>query len=446
MHSTKAIKPTQAKTKHMQVMPMNTNKTSSFNLDIKAGLAPNNTGAALGEQLISGVRDYERVMRLRRIMVEARIDYLILRLPENILYATGYWPLFGASFAVVGLEWDGVIFFMDGEQPFVVHSWVEDVRPYSFLQLEQFINLDEEFALLVGALWAEKALNPTCTIGIEGNIGVVAANNIGAEVRIPGPTWSRLIQAQIPNGKMVDATGVLSSARTIKSKLEIDNIHRSSTLAGMGYQAVRGQLAPGLKDAEIAAIVESTIYGQGVGFEGLRRVRGFCSVLSGSRSSMKENPYFISSDRCVDDGDLVLIELLTCAEGYFSDLTRTITVGDPSKEIRELWNIVHEALESMLKTIAPGALAADVFRAGKAVIDRFGRGTSFIHNPGHGIGLQFHEPPTIHPLSQEILAQGMTLALEPHLYIPGWGGIRLEQNIAVTADGFELLSEHPIHL
>jgi Xaa-Pro aminopeptidase len=217
----------------------------------------------------------------------------------------------------------------------------------------------------------------------------------------------------------------------------------ANEVACLGYAAAREVMIPGLKDSEVSAAVEALIYGRGVGYRGLRRARGFCHALSGPNSAMGENPYFISSPRELRLGDVVLVELDTFADGYFSDLSRTLCVGQPDSRAQEIWGIVNEALETMLTAIEPGVQACELNRLARDVVTHHGYPNGFVHHAGHGIGLQFHEPPTLHPCSDEVLAEGMVLSLEPHCYITGWGGVRVEENVVVTRDGYHLLSVYP---
>jgi len=388
-------------------------------------------------------RDDIRIQRLKDSMRRHGIDYLILRLPENVLYATGYWPIFGASLAIFPLEGEATLFFIDGEQNFVADGWVKDARPYKYFDLQALANPNRDFARLLPQLWAESGYNHRGTIGYEGGFELVAANNIGAEVRVPAEAGLALLRQVFPDARLVDAFAAIREARTIKSPMEVEQIRICCEVAVMGYAAARENMLAGLKDSEVSAAVEARIYGAGVGYKGLRRARGYCFSLSGPNAAMGENPYFVTSPRLQQAGDVVLVELDTVADGYFCDLSRTMSIGNPGARAQEIWGIVHEALESMLRATRPGLPASELNRIAWSTVADHGYKDSFVHHAGHGIGLQFHEPPTLHPASREALEPGMVISLEPHLYIPGWGGVRIEENLVVTASGYELLSHFP---
>ena len=391
-------------------------------------------------------RDEVRIKRLNEQMRQAGLDFLVLRLPENVLYATGYWPIFGASMAVVPVDGEATIFYIDGEQVFVADGWVADARPYKYFDLEQMANPNRSLGEMLVALWKERGYHQGATIGYEGSFELVAANNIGAEVRVPAESGLDMLRRVLPKARLLDAFSVLRTARLIKSQAEVEMMRLANEIACQGYAAAREVMIPGLKDAEVSAAVEARIYGRGVGYKGLRRARGFCYALSGPNSAMGENPYFISSPRTLARGDVVLVELDTFADGYFSDLSRTMCVGEPNSQAQEVWGVVNEALEAMLSAIKPGVPARELNRLAWEIVKSHGYPEGFVHHAGHGIGLQFHEPPTLHPASDELLAEGMVISLEPHCYVPGWGGVRIEENVVVTRTGYELLSIYPRQL
>ena len=385
-------------------------------------------------------RDEFRIQRLKDGMAAEGVDYLVLRLPENVLYATGYWPIFGASMAVFPRADEPAIFYIEGEERFVAEGWVADARAYRFFDLDAIANPNRDFARMLRQLWQERGFNERGVIGYEGSFELVAANNIGAEVRVPAEAGRALLAGVFPDAQMRDCHDLIRRARTIKSAREIEAMRIACDCAGFGYAAGRDLMIPGVRDCEVSGAVEGRIYGKGVGYRGVRRARGFCFSLSGPHAAMGENPYFISSDRPMERGDVALVELDTFADGYFCDMSRTFSVGAPTARAQEIWGIVNEALEAMLGTVRPGTLACEVYFAGERVVQR--HGFQFVHG-AHGIGMQFHEAPALHPKSEEVLERGMVLSLEPHVYIPGWGGVRIEENVAVTGDGYDLLTIFP---
>jgi len=388
-------------------------------------------------------RDDERIARMKEQMQHQGIDYLILRLAENVLYTTGYWPIFGASMAVFPLDGEATIFFVEGEQEFVADGWVKDARPYKFLDIEVLASPTRDFATMLKALWKEKGYNWQGTIGYEGSFELVGANNVSAEARVPTESSIRMLHEVFPKAKLADASDAIRKARIIKSKMEVDLLRRACDVVCFGYAAARLIMIPGLSEAEVSGLVEAAIYGKGVGYEGVRRARGYCFTMSGPNGALSWRPFCIASDRKLQREDVVLLELDGFADGYFIDLTRTMSVGEPTPRAQEIWGVINEATDAALAVIKPGVRAAELNRAAKQVVNARGYGQYFEYHVGHGVGLQFHEPPTLHPKSTEILEPGMTFAVEPGIYIDGWGGVRIEENVVVTQDGYECLSLFP---
>lgn len=142
-------------------------------------------------------------------------------------------------------------------------------------------------------------------------------------------------------------------------------------------------------------------------------------------------------------GEPVLVELDAVANGYFIDITRSFFVGQPDQRSAEIMKVVQEAVNTVIDKIKPGLLAREVDSMARQVVEKYGYGEFFNHQLGHGIGLQFHEAPWLHPASDEVLEPGMAVAIEPAIYIDGWGGFRIEDNLVITEDGCEVITPLP---
>jgi Xaa-Pro aminopeptidase len=387
-------------------------------------------------------RDDVRIQRMKDPMRAEGLDYLIVRIAENVLYTTGYWPVLGASLAVVPLNDEATIFYEQGEEEFVADGWVKDSRAYGLGDLEHLTNPTHDLSAMLKNLWKEKGYNPKGTIGYEASFELVAANNISAESRVAAPCSLELLCPALPEARFVDASNAIRKARIVKSPLEIELIRTACEIGALGCAAARELMVPGVSEAEVSGAVEGRMYGKGVGYNGVRRARGYAFAMSGPNSAVACRPFCIASARKLERGDVVLLELDGFADGYFFDVTRTMSVGAPSLRAQEIWGIVNEALDAALGAIQPGTPAGELTRAAQQVIVDRGHGEHFLHPVGHGVGLQLHEPPSLHPLSQDLLEEGMTLAVEPAIYIPGWGGVRIEETVVVTRGGYESLSTY----
>ena len=386
--------------------------------------------------------DKERVERAKRMMNEDGIDILLCRLPENVLYLTGYWPVIGASLVAFPVDGEPTLILPYSELDYSADGWVKDQRTYSFGSMQATIDPTTETAKLLKEWWREKGYNKA-VVGYEGNFELVGGNNVAAEARVVAPKTLNTLMAALPEAKWIDATDTLAKARIVKSKMEIEQLRTTNEVACMGYEAAREMIRPDVQESEIAGAVEGRIYGKGVGYKNVKRARGYCFVMSGINSVNSWRPFCMSSSKRLAEREPVLVELDAMTNGYFNDLTRTFFVGKPDAKAKEIFDIVQDSVNTVIDAIKPGVRAADLDGIARKVIEQAGYGECFKHRLGHGVGLQFHEPPNLHPLSQDVLEKGMVFAVEPAIYVDGFGGVRLEENLVVTEDGCENITPFP---
>ena len=168
---------------------------------------------------------------------------------------------------------------------------------------------------------------------------------------------------------------------------------------------------------------------------------GFQPIVAFGENSA--NPHAVPTDRPLQEGDLALFDWGANYRGYFSDLTRTFTFGDVDPELLEIGALVEAANEAGREEAGPGVAAGSVDRAARAVITQGGYGEQFMHRTGHGLGLEVHEEPYIRGDNTQKLAEGMTFTVEPGIYLAGRGGVRIEDDVVITAEGAESLSDLP---
>ncbi|MEG2338548.1 MAG: M24 family metallopeptidase, partial [Clostridium sp.] len=163
-------------------------------------------------------------------------------------------------------------------------------------------------------------------------------------------------------------------------------------------------------------------------------------VASGERSAL---PHGVASDKVIENGDFVTLDFGCIYNGYCSDMTRTIVVGKASDKQREIYNLVLKANEEALKNIKPGIKCLELDKVARDIIIEGGYGECFGHGLGHGLGREIHEEPRVSPKGETILEEGMVITDEPGIYIEGFGGVRIEDLIVVTKDGYRVLSSSP---
>lgn len=385
--------------------------------------------------------DRERVERIRKLMIKDGIDVLLCSLPENVLYLTGYWPVIGASSVVFPVNGEPVLILPYSELDYAEDGWVKDQRTYRFINMEAPANPAAKKIEIIRELWNEKDYGKA-VVGYEGSFELVAGNNVAAEARIVTPSNMQALKEALPGVKWVDATSTIKKARIIKSHMEIEQLRITNEVAAMGYETARTLIEAGIPESEIAGAVEGKIYGKGIGYKNVKRSRGYCFVMSGVNSVNSWRPFCVSSSKQLAWGEPVLVELDAMTNGYFNDLTRTFFVGKPDARAKRVFDVVQEAVNTVIDSVKPGVLAAELDAIARKVIGQAGYGEYFNHQLGHGIGLQFHEPPTLHPASDEVIEKGMVFAIEPAIYIPGFGGVRLEENLVVTENGCENITPY----
>ena len=389
--------------------------------------------------------DHLRAARNREIMAAHGLDALICRLPDNVLLLTGYWPVSSFAFAVVPREGPVVLIAVETERQEVPEGAADEVRFYSFGILgtpDPLDSVQRHLREVLPAFGVERG-----RIGVEQDFEVVAAGHGGGDVFFPGVATRAAIQAAAPGADLVDAVSILDEARTCKTPYELDKLRRANAVAAFGLQAFRELYEAGRTEAEIAAGVEEAIRSRGIGFEGAGHVRAWAQLMTGPGSAMAYSLHPTTSARVVQPGDLGVLELGTSVDGYWSDLTRTLVAGSPSERQSEMYRAIVTAVNAVIESGRVGMPAGEVDALARTEIERHGFADHFFHATGHGLGFRYHEPhPMLRPGNTERIQAGMVSSVEPGLYVEGYGGMRLEQNVAFTEDRVELLSLFPTTL
>lgn len=367
-----------------------------------------------------------RIAAVRRRMADARIDCLFLTSEKNIRYLTGFHSQTWVSptrprFVLLPVEGEPVAVAPSSNAAGIrATTWLEDVRTWPAPR-----PADDGVSLVVDALRE-----------LAGPRGRVAAE-IGPEMRVQMPIADFLRIAATRPEPFLDAGPVLRPVRMVKSALEVARVRRSAELASEGFARLAGELRPGLTERDVARR-----------FHGLLVELGADAVpylipVSGPHGYEQIN--MGPTDRRLEAGDLLIIDVGATWRGYFCDFDRNFALGRASDEMRDAYLRVFAATEAGLAAVRPGRTAAEVWRAMAAVVDPAGRRDTPVGRMGHGLGLDLTEPPSLAPDDDTVLEAGMVLTLEPSLTLPGAGGLarRLmvhEENIVVTPAGAELLT------
>ncbi|GGR83813.1 M24 family metallopeptidase [Deinococcus sedimenti] len=237
-----------------------------------------------------------------------------------------------------------------------------------------------------------------------------------------------------PQATLVAVQGLVQSLRVVKSEVEVQAVRDAQALADRVYAEVRPLIVAGARELDIATEIELRLRRAGAqsAFDLI--------VASGPRGAM---PHGVASDRVIQDRDLVTVDMGAQLRGYHSDMTRTVAVGTPDAEMARVYRAVLEAEEAAVRAVKPGVRTADLDRLARDILTGHGLGEAFAHSLGHGVGLEVHEGPSLRGTSDDVLQPGMIITIEPGAYLPGVGGVRIEDLVLVTEDGFEVLSQSP---
>ncbi|MEW8958237.1 MAG: Xaa-Pro peptidase family protein [Moorella sp. (in: firmicutes)] len=231
------------------------------------------------------------------------------------------------------------------------------------------------------------------------------------------------------------ARGLVERLRQIKDERELQLLQKAIDLADAGFRHILGILRPGIRERDVALELEYYLGKQG------SNGPSFTTIIAGGyRAAL---PHGVASDRVLQPGDLVVMDFGVVYEGYHSDLTRTVALTPIDPEWRRLYHLVLDAQEKAIAAVRPGLTGREVDAVARDYISAAGYGSHFSHGLGHGVGLAVHEEPTLSSRSEEKLAPGMVVTVEPGIYLPGRGGIRIEDVVLVGEDGPRVLSRAP---
>ena len=380
----------------------------------------------------------QRIQQVKSVMEKENLDVLVCRLPENVVFLSGHWPLIGWSFFVFPLEGRPVCIVPHcDEKEAQEELWDADCISFLFAVLEAG-DPYEEIAKQLKTIYGGKNWKH---VGYEGNFETIAPPWNTAEPAIPADTTRSLLHEVFGEETLIDATSVLNSMRACKTSYEIEKFRTVNEIAAFGLKTFFEKVEPGVSGYELAAEIDYSVITQGTGYKGSKRVRGFAQVSTGAEeTAVGYRPMLISTTRKLESGDLAMVEMAVVADGFWSDRTRVRVAGKPSEKQSAIFETVKSAQVAALEKVKAGVAAGEVDEAARAIIRDAGYEKEFLHVTGHGLGFRYHEPvPLICPGSDFVLEAGMVHTVEPGIYLPETGGIRLEENVVITEDGCEIL-------
>ena len=338
-----------------------------------------------------------RLQKLRSKFDEKEIDAIFVTQSENRHYLSGF----------------------DGSAGFLIITAQKAVLATDFRYTEQAVTEAPDFEIL--------RIANNINVWFPGLIHELGIKKPGFEACDVNFNFHRQLNDALKEKKlavkMVPVNGLVEAVRAVKEPGEIELIKKSASITDAAYESVAKNIRPGVTEKEVAWELEKALREKGsqaLPFEII--------VASGPRAAL---PHAKPSERVIEDGDPVVIDMGARFGGYASDLTRTICAGKADATFRKVYNTVFDAQKAAMATIREGIPGKQADSVARKIIEKVGYGEAFGHSLGHGVGLAAHELPRLGPNSEDSLTEDMVFTVEPGIYISGWGGVRIEDTVVM---------------
>ena len=344
----------------------------------------------------------KRLIAVQKKLLSWHLDALLITTPENIRYLSG----FTGSSGVIIVTPAQAFFFTDSR--YAAQS-KDEVSGFKVRIYKKQIN---DIGYFIDQLKCRR-------IGFE-------------EEGLNYATYRRL-KGLLKGKRLVPVLEDIDRIRGRKDSDELNNMEKAASIASIGFDAAMNCIYPGAVERDVALDIELAMKKSGA-----EAVSFDIIVASGARAAL---PHGKASDKKIRKSELVIVDLGARYKGYHSDETCTFIVGRASREQKKVYQIVKDAHDSAIEAVRPGIKASYIDSVVRDFIRKAGYGKYFGHGTGHGIGLAVHECPNISPYSSDTIEEGMVFTVEPGIYIPCWGGVRIEDMVFVTRDGCRVLTK-----
>lgn len=381
--------------------------------------------------------DQEKWRRVRQKMEAENLDALVVRAPDNVLYLTNYWTMKGYDLAIFPREGDPTLIVIEPQfEEAKRTAWNSDVRFFRFYDPKDPRPPTSRSLDLCLEVLRERKL--TGRVGVElSQLSQICDRMVGEPSLFTQGYFDAFRDAA---KTVVDATPFLADLRMVKTRQEIERMRMANELASIGMEHARETIRPGMKESEVAATIEGHIHAVGIGYKGkVEMARAFTLVWSGKGIAT----FTATSDRPVQENEPTLVEIWVCADGYWTDLTKNLCPGKLTPEYDKLLSQLLVIFNQAITSAREGAALGELDRSIRQGIAAAGYAGQPSHPVAHGVGARAHEPPFAHQAAPGKMKQGMVLAIEPGIYWPGGGGLRLEDNFLITESGNEKLCSYP---
>lgn len=349
------------------------------------------------------------VTRIQNLLKDRKLDAMLITSPENMRYISGF------------RGGEGILYLSANRQVLITDSrYTEQAQKETAFEVKEENAAHPRNELLKECIGADTAK----TIGYEDQ-SMRCSEFAGYEKALGVENWQPLENS-------------VNRLRIVKSGSEITLLRKAEEIGDIAFSKILDFLKPGVTELQVAAELEYQMKKAGA-----QKTSFDTIIASGLHSSM---PHAIPTDKKLEVGDFVTMDFGCCVDGYCSDMTRTVVIGKASDRQKEIYNTVLEAQEAALLAVRAGITGAEVDKIARDIIAAKGYGECFGHGLGHSVGLLIHEEPRLSPKGTEILEENVSMTVEPGIYVPGFGGVRIEDMVIIKKDGCENLTHSPKHL
>ncbi|MEK4517992.1 Xaa-Pro peptidase family protein [Paenibacillus sp. FSL H8-0122] len=352
------------------------------------------------------------LQQLEQDMAAGKLDALLVTDPKHVYYLTGFASNPHERF--LGL------LLIRGENPVLIVPALDAEAAHAASSVKTILthsDTDNPYALL------------------KSRFGSVSPGSIGIEKEHFSVSRYELLTEAVAAGSYQDIGHLLRAMRAVKTPEEVRIMQHAAELVEEVLRQGLAHVKAGVSEIELVAELEylmKKVGASGPSFDTM--------VLSGPKTAL---PHGVPGERLIQPGDLLMFDLGVYAGGYASDITRTFAVGEVDSRLRDIYNAVLAANEAGIAASVAGASFGSVDKAARDVIEAAGYGEYFMHRVGHGLGMDTHEYPSLHGLNTDIIQNGNVFTVEPGIYVPGLGGVRIEDDVRVTAEGPQTLTRFP---
>ncbi len=344
-----------------------------------------------------------RIKRLQRILAKENLDLLLITFLPNVRYLSGY----SGTNGMILISPQNALFLTDFRYQQQAKEQVKDLE-IKIVKRDLFSSLPS-ISLLAGK---------RIRLGFEAE-------------HLSYKTYQTL-KSLLPDCLLVPTEKMIEFFTMKKDKREIKKIRQAVRITDRVFSEILDFIRPGTSELDLSAEIEYRLKRYGSSTPYYETI-----VASGKRSAL---PHGVASNKKIEKNDLVTLDFGAVVDGYTADLTRTVAVGKANKKQKQVYNLVLKAQIHAIKAAKPKMKACDLDRVARRVIKKAGYERYFGHGLGHGIGLLVHDNPAVNPTNQQILEAGMVMTIEPGVYIPNWGGVRIEDDVLITPTGSEVLT------